>query len=125
MSKEEWLKQYKHPKWQKRRLEILNIYGFKCCSCHEENITLHVHHKWYNKGSKVWEYEDECFLVLCESCHENWHSMKKDFMAGLVDTLIRGGWDVWDIDYLEILTFNGQGKDIVNFINKTPVLRDE
>jgi len=59
----------KDPRWQKKRLEILNRDDFMCCFCANCKETLHVHHCYYNKGKKPWEYEDSSLVTLCASCH--------------------------------------------------------
>lgn len=63
----------KSPKWQKKRLEILNIHGFKCDICKAEDKTIHVHHRFYIKGREPWEYDNDVFQVLCERCHNSHH----------------------------------------------------
>ena len=81
MSNGNYKSQYLHPKWQKKRLKILNRDDFKCCRCKSEEKTLHVHHKYYiNDGRKVWEYPNEALITLCEGCHETEHiNMESDF----------------------------------------------
>ncbi len=59
----------KHPKWQQKRLEILNRDSFTCKGCGETELTLHVHHFTYQKGQKPWEYDNSNFITLCENCH--------------------------------------------------------
>ena len=59
----------KHPKWQKKRLEILRRANFECENCGADEITLHVHHTYYEKGCAPWEYPDESLQCLCEKCH--------------------------------------------------------
>jgi hypothetical protein len=59
--------EHQDPRWQKRRLEIMQIDGFACVACLDASSTLHVHHKRY-KG-KLWESPDEDLQTLCESCH--------------------------------------------------------
>ena len=59
----------KHPKWQKKRLKILERAGFECEYCESKENTLHVHHGYYEKGLKPWEYPDESLHCLCENCH--------------------------------------------------------
>lgn len=66
--------QIKSPKWQKKRLEILELRGFKCEICSDEENQLHVHHRFYIKGRKAWEYDNDVFQVLCHKCHEKEHS---------------------------------------------------
>lgn len=58
------------PRWQKKRLEILNRSDFHCEGCGREDKTLHVHHRLYRKGAKPWEYADTELDALCENCHE-------------------------------------------------------
>lgn len=59
----------KHPLWQKKRLQILERSGFCCEVCGEEEKMLSVHHGYYEKGLKPWEYPDESLHCLCEKCH--------------------------------------------------------
>lgn len=65
--------QLKSPKWQKKRLEIMQRDSFRCVNCKDENSTLHVHHKSYDTNKMAWEYEDSNFMTLCESCHKLEH----------------------------------------------------
>lgn len=65
--------QYKHPSWQKRRLEMLEYHGWECEGCQNKDKTLHVHHKQYFKGRMLWEYSNDELQVLCETCHEDVH----------------------------------------------------
>jgi len=65
--------QLKSPKWQKKRLDILNLRGFKCEKCNCEENQLHVHHRFYLKNRKAWEYDNDVFQVFCHICHENEH----------------------------------------------------
>lgn len=60
----------KHPKWQKKRLEILERDGFKCYHCRDDSETLHVHHIYYERGKQPWEYPSEAYVTLCATCHE-------------------------------------------------------
>jgi hypothetical protein len=60
----------KHPQWQKRRLEILDRAAFRCDNCGSVEKTLHVHHCFYEKGKKPWEYPDTALRCFCEDCHQ-------------------------------------------------------
>lgn len=60
----------RHPKWQRKRLEVLEAAGFECQYCGDKDSTLHVHHGYYAKGREPWEYESDSLHVLCEKCHE-------------------------------------------------------
>lgn len=57
------------PRWQRRRLEVLERSGWQCCECGETSRELHVHHGYYEKGLDPWEYPDETLHALCKDCH--------------------------------------------------------
>lgn len=63
----------KDPRWQKKRLEILERDDWKCVLCCNSKDTLHVHHKFYNKSKNPWDYENEMLETLCEDCHKDDH----------------------------------------------------
>jgi hypothetical protein len=60
----------RHPNWQRKRLEIMEREQFACQRCESTTKTLNVHHTYYEKGCKPWEYPDESLMCLCEDCHE-------------------------------------------------------
>ena len=79
--------QYKDSRWQKKRLEILERDGWKCHACGkgaDDAITLNVHHAFYERGRKVWEYDNGDLMSLCEGCHALMHEVKKEFCGGLM-----------------------------------------
>lgn len=59
------------PRWQKKRLKILERDEFTCRMCGADDITLHVHHKRYRYGADPWDITDDALVTLCEGCHEN------------------------------------------------------
>ena len=65
------------PLWQKKRLEVFNQKGFRCEECGDEESQLAVHHKYYKKDFKPWDYQDDAYMVLCTPCHEAVHKAKK------------------------------------------------
>ena len=79
-----WFDNYKDPRWQKKRLEIMKRDDFKCRSCGDSESTLNVHHAYYEKGKKPWEYPKYTMITLCESCHKKRHKMRNDILAGIV-----------------------------------------
>lgn len=60
----------KDPRWQKKRLEILNRDDFTCQLCDDNKSTLHVHHRAY-ANREPWDYPNEWLVTLCESCHQS------------------------------------------------------
>lgn len=64
------------PRWQRKRLEVLESAGWQCEICSDEESTLHVHHLRYVKGRKPWEYERGEPKALCAECHKGFHATK-------------------------------------------------
>ena len=58
------------PRWQKKRLEIMELDGWKCRICGDVDSTLHTHHLYYKRGREPWDYPNESLICLCETCHE-------------------------------------------------------
>jgi len=76
MKKNDFFDQYKDPRWQKKRLEIMERDEFMCQVCGDDRVQLNVHHRIYFKDTKIWEYSDEFLVTLCESCHERSHEAR-------------------------------------------------
>lgn len=74
--KTEFQEQIKSPKWQKRRLEIMQRDGFACQICGDKETTLHVHHLRYVPNRAYWDYEDWELITLCERCHKEEHDIE-------------------------------------------------
>jgi hypothetical protein len=66
------------PRWQKKRLEIMQRDEFMCQNCFDKSTTLNVHHKIYTKGCEPWEYDDDNYITLCEPCHKSSHELIDD-----------------------------------------------
>lgn len=77
---------YKRPEWQKRRLEVMSKAEFRCVDCGTGNATLNVHHAFYEKDRKPWEYADYALRCLCENCHKKRHGISD--MARMTANLI-------------------------------------
>jgi len=71
----------KDPRWQKKRLEILERDEWCCQVCYDGESTLHVHHKLYEKDKDPWDYDNDYLITLCDVCHENetddYHSINR------------------------------------------------
>lgn len=55
------------PRWQKRRLEIMQRAEFKCECCGDEKTEFHIHHTKYT--GEPWQAPDEALECLCRECH--------------------------------------------------------
>lgn len=60
----------KDPKWQNRRLAILQRDIFTCQICGDKPTTLNVHHIVYFPNILPCEYPDYLLLTLCQPCHK-------------------------------------------------------
>lgn len=72
MFKDQWT----DPRWQKKRLEIMNRDKWMCRVCKENKEMLSVHHIHYGlKEDHIgpWDYSNGTLLTVCESCHEVLH----------------------------------------------------
>ncbi len=58
----------KDPRWQKKRLQIMERDGWKCLGCGDDKMTLAVHHLVYS--GEPWEAPDQYLETLCEWCHD-------------------------------------------------------
>jgi hypothetical protein len=66
----------KDPRWQKRRLEIMDRDNFTCLACGSKTETLNVHHIKY--GSTPWEIDEKYLVTLCEKCHHTEEEYKRN-----------------------------------------------
>lgn len=83
----------KDPRWQRKRLEILERAGWECENCGDSESTLHVHHGYYEKGIKPWEYPEHSLCCLCESCHNAVSSGRKNINSAISKFIDRGPLD--------------------------------
>jgi 5-methylcytosine-specific restriction endonuclease McrA len=77
------------PRWQKKRLLILDRDEWCCQQCFDGDSTLHVHHRRYRTGAEPWEYEDADLVTLCETCHAKEGRTRKAAETRLLEALRR------------------------------------
>jgi hypothetical protein len=61
----------KDPRWQKKRLEVMERAGFACESCGNKTETLHIHHGYYERKLNPWDYDAYTLHCLCGTCHQS------------------------------------------------------
>ncbi len=76
MKRKSYSDKLRDPRWQKRRLEILNRSEFHCDNCGDGENELHVHHLVYRKNTEPWEYADKDLSCLCVECHDHFEKLK-------------------------------------------------
>ena len=62
------------PRWQKKRLKVLERDNWICTKCGDGTSELNVHHKKYISGKKPWDYKIDMLDTLCKDCHTSHHN---------------------------------------------------
>lgn len=57
------------PRWQKKRLKILERDNWTCQKCGDTKTELQIHHEKYT--GQPWDAPDEDLVTLCANCHES------------------------------------------------------
>lgn len=83
MSKQTYQQKLKSPKWQKKRLEIMQRDNFYCQNCGNNDSILNVHHKKYVFGKEIWDYDNDDLITVCEYCHSEITELKKTIKNNL------------------------------------------
>ena len=112
---------FKDPRWQRKRLFVLERDNWTCQYCGDKETTLHIHHLWYEKGKEPWEYPDECFLTLCEDCHHEEYELRRQEEQSLLTELKKLKLSAADVSNLMIgLHFIDEyipAKEFIDIIN--------
>lgn len=69
----------KDPRWQRRRLEVLQRDEFTCQLCGDKVTELHVHHLSYQFGNDPWEYPLSNLITYCRHCHTSVEYLNKNY----------------------------------------------
>lgn len=128
MEKKTYSEKLRDPRWQKKRLEVMQRDGFSCQSCQDTETTLNVHHCYYERGKDVWDYPSEALITLCEGCHNIETFRRKEVEADLLDLVKRKGFLYYDMIDLSRALFNLPDKNTMHpvFINALgDLLREE
>ena len=112
----------KSPKWQKKRLEVLNRDNFTCQHCGDTETELHVHHLKYSREPHEAPLED--LATLCKICHkfetfEEFESPPKKYVkytSAMVILLENGSVVLYD-------TENNELQHVVTFDVKNNILK--
>jgi len=95
-----YLEKLKDPRWQKMRLQILERDEWQCQDCYDDKKTLHVHHRYYERGLDPWEYPPHSLVTLCEDCHSAETESLSLAEKRLIVALKKAGADSGQIDML-------------------------
>ena len=64
------------PRWQRKRLEIMERDEWRCKHCQSTDKTLTVHHYFYL--GNPWEVDNQFLATLCEDCHQQRQDLDSD-----------------------------------------------
>lgn len=109
----------KSPKWQKRRLEIMNRDNFTCQLCGDKDTMLNVHHLCYHNDKNIWEYDDWEMITLCENCHKEEHSSQASILDYIESIKSRGVTmsEIYSIlEAIDISLYMGHDRIIQNIV---------
>ena len=95
----------KDPRWQKKRLDVMNRDGFACRHCGSKRKTLNVHHLFYVFDCDPWDYEEKELITLCASCHLA-EQQFRDLFTATVQKLLINGKSYADLEYTLVRGFN-------------------
>lgn len=73
----------KDPRWQKRRLSVLEAAKWACEDCRAKDKELQVHHCVYIKGLEPWEYDISLLMCLCSYCHKHRQDLEDAFRVSI------------------------------------------
>jgi hypothetical protein len=86
---------------------ILERDQWMCRACKEsEGVTLAVHHLYYEKGKKPWEYPNDALVTLCEECHEYEHAERRNYEEGLLQSMRLRNFTLQDVSFLDYMIWN-------------------
>jgi len=89
MATKTYSEKLRDPRWQKKRLSVLERDNFTCRMCFDTTETLNVHHISYN--NEPWETEDRLLITLCETCHNQETEDLKEWSDKLIKSLKKSG----------------------------------
>lgn len=73
-----YLRKLQDPRWQRKRLEVMQYADFRCQICGAKNRMLHCHHSYYERGKNPWDYPDGAIICICSDCHRLIHGRGGD-----------------------------------------------
>jgi len=119
----------KDPRWQKKRLQVMERDDFSCQKCFDKDNMLVIHHLFYLRSEyhNPWDYPGFALVTLCQDCHNEEHEAEQfnkgiDFVKelkifGIPDSVV----SELIPSFLESVNLNGHGifqksKDISQII---------
>jgi hypothetical protein len=89
--KSAYQKKLDDPRWQKKRLEILERAEWKCELCGSDSEQLQIHHRYYVANRDPWNYPDWSLRCCCHSCHKNSQAFESKVMGDFEEFFMLAG----------------------------------
>lgn len=103
------------PRWQKKRLEILDRDNFTCQLCGDKHTTLHVHHNSYSENP--WDVENSELITYCADCHRFIEFTKGMKMFNKIIKIIKRDSSIGLFLYCSIIDDLGSKWVVINLLN--------
>lgn len=128
MAKKTYSEKLSDPRWQRKRLEILERDNFTCQRCDRADRQLHVHHSYYVKYRDPWLYPNWSLQTLCATCHKEegileegeepnfseWEEIIR-FMAGDSPDGVSCLWDL-GVEVAKICNAGNRSEELANIL---------
>lgn len=79
-NKTDYAQKLQDPRWQRKRLEVMQAADWKCVICGDKDEELNVHHPAYSANCEPWDYPRAQLECLCKTCHTIQHLPKDKLM---------------------------------------------
>lgn len=109
MEEKTYIQKLQDPRWQRKRLEILQRDEFRCKHCGADDKPLQIHHIAYN-FQDPWEIEPRLLISLCSDCHNYETVAVKAAFSKLIQTIKLAGFTSGEV---ELLTMVFEGENII------------
>lgn len=103
------------PRWQKKRLEILDRDNFTCQLCDDKHTTLHVHHSSYLENP--WDVQNSELITYCADCHRFVEFTKSMKIYNKIIKIIKRNSSIGILLYCSIIDDLGDKWVVLNLLN--------
>lgn len=93
-----YYQQLRSPQWLKFALQFKEAHNWTCEACgakQSKENELTVHHIYYLRGVKPWDYPDKLLECLCWPCHKDRQSEQQSKLADVAGAM--KGRSIWEI----------------------------
>jgi len=90
MEKKSYSEKLKDPRWQRKRLEVMQRDEWRCRICGDDKSPLNVHHLKYDNSGEPWRSGTDDLITLCENCHKiiGWLGARDDMKELMPDEVV-------------------------------------